>query len=513
MGCVSGSLLALPAGRRRHPSPLDPQGSAWRHMLRSGAPGGRSRLTTTYSGWLSPETRDAVSLQHCSYAFVNQIHASSMQVTGRSRLFARKRPARHPPTTLVPREPLASAPHGQGRRRRCGYDRRACPRRRRVGPGRRRRLPRADPALPPPRLGRARPGRDLGGRAGHPGRGRRPPGGGRPHRRRHRHHQPARDPGGLRPLDRPAAAPGDRLAGPPHRRAVRRAGRRRSPAAGAGQDGPRPRPVLQRHQGGLAVALRRAAARPLRPEPLLLHGRHLGPVEPHRRHGRRRLRHRPLQRQPYPPARYRHPRLVGRAVRTLRPAGAHPARGAAVGRALRHRRAGGSRARVGGPRRRPRLRRAGRPAGRALRAGLLRPRDGQGHLRHGELRARQCRARAPIGSRRPHGQLRLGPRRARTDLPRPRRLRARGLGLRVGRGNPMAARRTRRRSTPPPRSGPWRRRSPTAAVSPSYPRSPVSAARGGIPRLAASSPASPAAQDAPRSRGPAWRPWRSRCGT
>ena len=60
------------------------------------------------------------------------------------------------------------------------------------------------------------------------------------------------------------------------------------------------------------------AARRRRPGPLLLHGRHLGAVEPHRRRRRRHVRHRPLQRQPHPPVRYGHARLVPRAVRPLR---------------------------------------------------------------------------------------------------------------------------------------------------------------------------------------------------
>ena len=45
---------------------------------------------------------------------------------------------------------------------------------------------------------------------------------------------------------------------------------------GARHDGPRARPLLQRHQGGLAAAPRRPRARARRPEPLLLHGRQPG---------------------------------------------------------------------------------------------------------------------------------------------------------------------------------------------------------------------------------------------
>ena len=211
---------------------------------------------------------------------------------------------------------------------------------------------------------------------------------------RHRHHQPARDAGGVRPLDGAPFAPGHRLAGPPHRIPVRRPDGTGPPPAGARAHGPRPRPVLQRDQGGLAAAQRGARPAELRPEPLLLHRRHLDPVEPHRGHGRRRLRHRPLQRQPHPPARYGHPRLVRRALRPLRRPGPHAARGAPVGRPLRHRRAGGRRPRGRRPRRRPRLGHPRRPAGGALRAGLLRPGHGQGHLRDGQFRAGQRRHRA-----------------------------------------------------------------------------------------------------------------------
>ena len=163
-------------------------------------------------------------------------------------------------------------------------------------------------------------------------------------------------------------------------------------------------------------------------------------------------------------------RLVPRALRPLRRAAAHPARGAPVGRPLRHRRAGRPRPGRGRPRRRPGLGRARRPAGRAVRAGLLRARHGEGHLRHRQLRAGQRRPRAPAGARRPHRQLRLGPRRARRRRARPRRLRARGLGLRLGRGHPVAARRARHHRRPPPRSARWPRRCPTAAASPSSPR-------------------------------------------
>ena len=246
--------------------------------------------------------------------------------------------------------------------------------------------------------------------------------------------------------------------------------------------GPRPRSVLQRHQGGLAPAPRRPRPRRRRPGPLasarstawVLWNLTGGA-------GRRHLRHRPLQRQPHPPPRYVHARLVRRALRPLRRAAAHAARGAAIGRALRHRRARRPRSRRRRARRGAGLGRARRPAGRALRAGLLRAGHGQGDLRHRQLRAGQRRPRPPAAARGPHRQLRLGPRR------RTRRADGRASPTR-SRGRPSSPARpssgcatgsasSRRR----PRSARWPRRSPTAAASPSSRRSPASAARGGTP--------------------------------
>ncbi len=86
----------------------------------------------------------------------------------------------------------------------------------------------------------------------------------------------------LRPLERPSAAQRHRLAGPPHRAALRRAHRRGPPAARARGDGSGARSVLQRHQGRVAAPPRRSRARRRRSGPLLLHRRHLGALEPHR---------------------------------------------------------------------------------------------------------------------------------------------------------------------------------------------------------------------------------------
>ena len=99
------------------------------------------------------------------------------------------------------------------------------------------------------------------------------------------------------------------------------------------------------------------------------------------------------------------------------------------------------------------------------------------------------------------------------DGARPRRLRARGIGLRLGRRHPVAARRSRHHRRARPTSGRSPRRCPTAAASSSSPRSPDWAARTGTPTRAASSPASPAARAAPTWRAPASRRWPSRCVT
>ena len=68
------------------------------------------------------------------------------------------------------------------------------------------------------------------------------------------------------PAHRPSAAPGHRVAGPADGGPVRRAGRRRAAAAGARAHRPRPRPVLLRHEDGVAAA-RTAAWRPDRTSP------------------------------------------------------------------------------------------------------------------------------------------------------------------------------------------------------------------------------------------------------
>ena len=124
-------------------------------------------------------------------------------------------------------------------------------------------------------------------------------------------------------------------------------------------------------------------------------------------------------------------RLVRRAVRALRRAAGVPARGPAQQRPIRdHRSRRGRRARGPGQRHR------GRPAGRALRAGVLRAGDDQEHLRHRVVRARQPGRRAPGAGRRPADDRGVAARRR-------GHLRDGGLDLRDRRRDPVAARRPR----------------------------------------------------------------------
>ena len=87
-------------------------------------------------------------------------------------------------------------------------------------------VPRVHAALPAARLGRARRVRDLEGDAGDARRAVVEP---RRADRGHRHHQPARDDRGLGSPHRPAPPPRDRVAGPAHGRALRRAAPGRAP--------------------------------------------------------------------------------------------------------------------------------------------------------------------------------------------------------------------------------------------------------------------------------------------
>ena len=82
---------------------------------------------------------------------------------------------------------------------------------------------------------------------------------------------------------------------------------------------------------------------------------------------------------------------------------------------------------------------AGRPAGGALRPGLLLARRGQEHLRHGQLRSAERRRAAAGGDRGTAVDRRLGNRQR-----QPRHLRARGVGVRDRRRGAVASRRPRR---------------------------------------------------------------------
>ena len=146
---------------------------------------------------------------------------------------ARPGPPEPPPgrrRCAAPRRPRArggTLPRADGARDRPGDDRDDLPRLRRRRRARRARLPRVHPALPAARAGssttRRRSGTSRSAVARRGARRRRR----RPRRARgDRDHQPARDGLRLGPRDGRAAAPRARLAGPAHRRALRRAARR-----------------------------------------------------------------------------------------------------------------------------------------------------------------------------------------------------------------------------------------------------------------------------------------------
>ena len=239
------------------------------------------------------------------------------------------------------------------------------------------RLLRVRAALPAAGLGRARRRRDLGGDAAGRRRGARR----RRDRRareleRDRDHQPARDGGRLGPRRRRAAAPGARLAGPPHRRRAARS------CARPGHEPlvrERTGLVLDPYFSGTKIEWLRAQRR----------GR--------ARAGGVSARSTPGSSSSSPAE---HATDYTNASRTMlfdihRPRwdeelcellGVDPARAArAAALRLRLRDDGGVRRR--GPGRRDRR----RPAGRALRPGLPSSRAGEEHLRDGQLRPPQHR--------------------------------------------------------------------------------------------------------------------------
>ena len=280
-------------------------------------------------------------------------------------------------------------------RHRCRDDRGPGPGRRRVGAGHRRLLPGDHPALPPARAGssttRPRSGRRCG-----------PPWPTWPAARR----QPATAVAAIGITNqRETVVAWDRSTGRPLHRAIvwqdRRTAdrcdelaRRRPPPARPGRgpawcSTPTSRPPRWpgcSTDGG--VGGRR------RPGPR--DGRRLADLEPDRGDRRRGLRHRRHQRQSAPCSTTSDGAgLVRRAVRALRRAAPTPCptSGPRAGASVDPDAVGGPSTGVAGARRRAGERRGRRPAGRAVRPGLLRPGHGQGHLRHRQLRARQRRAR------------------------------------------------------------------------------------------------------------------------
>ena len=185
-------------------------------------------------------------------------------------------------------------------------------------------------------------------------------------------------------------------------------------------------PYFSAHQGRLDPRQRARRPRARRGRrSRVRHHRQLAHLEAHRRQG---ARHRSDQRLAHPALRHPRPRLGSRAAAALRRADGDGARGAAVER--RHRRDRAAPPRRAGADRGHRR----RPAGRALRPGLLRARHGEEHLRHRLLRADADRQRGGRLGARPgdHDRLRRG---------RGADLRARRLGLHRRRADPVAARR------------------------------------------------------------------------
>ena len=139
------------------------------------------------------------------------------------------------------------------------------------------------------------------------------------------------------------------------------------------------------------------------------HRRQLDPVAADRRRRRRRPRDRPVEREPHDAVRHRRARLVARAARPVRRSARRACRACcraagdfgasdpacAAGLAVpvdRHRR---------------------RPAGRAVRPGVLHARHDQEHLRHRLVRAREPRPGAPAAVRGPAHERRVDARRRR----------------------------------------------------------------------------------------------------
>ena len=270
-------------------------------------------------------------------------------------------------------------------------------------------------------MGRARRRRDL---AAHAGRGRRCRASDRSTHRRNRHDQSTRDGRRLGSAHVTTAAPCHRVAGPAHRGALCRA--RAPPAGDPRAHRARARSVLLRDEDRVVVTtrcVRRACRRRVR------HDRRVVDVAAHRWN---HLRHRSLQRVADHVVGHPGPTLVRHAHRPLRRRATIAPRGRPVDCGVR---------RDGRPRRRarghPHRGAAGRSAGGVVRAGVLRARHGQEHLRHRIVRVDERRPRLPRPGRRSVDDHRLAAGR-RVD-----HLRARRCHLRDRCRDSMAARRPR----------------------------------------------------------------------
>ena len=214
---------------------------------------------------------------------------------------------------------------------------------------------------------------------------------GRRHRR-HRHHQPARDHAAVGPPHRPAHPQRHRLAGPAHRAAVRATARAGPGRRGARGHRPGDRPLFLRHQDPLAAGPRdRRAHRRGAGRAGLRHRGQLAAVEAD---AGPRARHRREQRLAHDAVRHPPQRLGPRAAEGAARARQRAAAGLSVQPRLRRDDA----VRRADPDRRHRR----RPAGGAVRPGLLPRRAGQEHLRHRLLHADAHRRALPALEPRPH---------------------------------------------------------------------------------------------------------------
>ena len=256
----------------------------------------------------------------------------------------------------------------------------------------RRRAP-ADRALPDPAgawMGRARPDRDRRACRRSDCRLSAIRGPDRPRPGGDRHHESARDHGGLGSRHRPAVAPGDRLAGHPNRRSHCRA-----------RTAPRLHPPAHRTSARDLFFRREAAvdprARRRRPSGsgrrpgAVRHDRHLDHLEPDRRTRTRAARHRCHQCQPHPTDEPAHAAMGRGPAGPVRHSSATAPRDPrlVLPAVLRRHTRPRTRRRCGSDHRQP-----GRSACGHGGSGLFRTRGGKEHLRHRQFHAAQYRDRA-----------------------------------------------------------------------------------------------------------------------